>query len=253
MFSRISALAKITFHETLRKKPLITLLIFSFIFIGSLQLLLLLKPEIQIKVMEGIGLRSLVVFGILLAIYLGASLLSTGEKRKLYSLLPLPLRRGEVIIGKFIGGALALLVLFILMAIVFISVIGLRKFFNILTLKALLLIIWEIFLLFSLSLMFSIITTIFLNISLSLFISIMGNLSAYLKSIGEKSDNLLLIFFARLFYYLIPHLDNFNVTSRVIAKQNIPLTLILKNIAYGVSYIAIFLGISVYLFSKKEV
>jgi len=246
-------LAKVTCRETLRKKPLIILFIASLIFIGSAQLFFLLKAGIPLKTMQAVWLKSLIGFSTLLAVYLGACLLFAEEgKNKLYSLLSLPVRRGEIVIGKFIGGAVALLLLLLLMGIVFIAVTGLKQFSSLLIWQAVLLASWEMLLVFSLSLMLSTLATPLLNISLSLFVSLAGNISASLKFLGNQIDNLVVSFLAKIFYYFVPHLHRFDITSNVIAGEEVTFSLIWKDLAYGFYYMALFLTIGIILFSRKE-
>ncbi|NOZ64779.1 MAG: ABC transporter permease [Caldiserica bacterium] len=253
MFRRVATLAKITLQESLRKKPLIILFVASLIFISSAQLSSLLISGIPVKKMQAVWLRSLIGFSTLLAVYLGACLLFTREgKKKLYSLLSLPVRRGEIVIGKFIGGAIALLFLLLLMGVVFIAVTGLKQFSYLLIWQAILLAFWEILLIFSLSLMLSTLVTPLLNISISLFVSLASNISVFLKALSSQVDNALLSFLVKILYYFIPHLNRFDITSNMIAGEGVTFSLVLKNLAYGFYYMALFLTIGIILFAKKE-
>lgn len=114
---RIYAIALNTFREAVRDRVLIGVLGFA----GAVLLFTLALAELslhqQLRVVQDLGLASISLFSVLVAVFLGASLLYKEIERKtLYVILPKPIRRSEFLLGKYFGICLT--------AFVFIAMMG---------------------------------------------------------------------------------------------------------------------------------
>jgi len=242
------------FQEAIRRKIVEVLIVFSIVFIGSVHLLATFTPEEQIKLIQDVGLGGMAIFGALIAIFLGMSFIPQEvDKRTIYPLLSMPVRRGEVVVGKFLGGVFSLTLILGLMTAVFFIVLAFQHFFNPLILKAVLLLWVELVLLLAIAIMFSTFASSTISAAFTLFMYITGHLMSYLKFLGEESEAVSTKIMALIFYYLLPNLENFNVVSKAVNKQAIPLGLVGSALLYGLTYIIIFLLISIVIFSRKEV
>jgi ABC-type transport system involved in multi-copper enzyme maturation permease subunit len=108
---RILAVAANAFRESVRERVLYNLVFFAILMTLSGVLLREMSIRQDQKIIKDLGLASIEVFGILIALFVGVSLVSKEiEKRSLYPLLAKPLGRGEFLIGRFVGLGLTLLV-----------------------------------------------------------------------------------------------------------------------------------------------
>src|SRR5690242_15125454 len=102
--SPITAVALNTFREAVRDRVLYNLVAFAVILIASALLFGQISIGIQKIILINLGLTSISIFGLLISIFLGIGLVyKEVDKKSLYALLSKPLRRGEFIVGKFLG------------------------------------------------------------------------------------------------------------------------------------------------------
>ena len=104
MFGRIWAIAINTFREAVRDRVLLGVLgAASAVLLFSLALAELSLNQ-QRRVVLDVGLASISLFSVVMAVFLGSSLLYKEiERRTLYVILPKPIRRHEFLIGKYFG------------------------------------------------------------------------------------------------------------------------------------------------------
>jgi Cu-processing system permease protein len=108
---RLVAVAANTFRESVRERVLYNLVFFAILMMASGVLLRDLSVRQEHKIVKDVGLASMEVFGILIALFLGVALLTRDiERRSLYPLLAKPLTRDELLVGKFLGLVFTLLV-----------------------------------------------------------------------------------------------------------------------------------------------
>ncbi|WP_437588831.1 ABC transporter permease [Sorangium sp. So ce1000] len=111
MFGRISAIALNTYRESLRARILIGLagvafaVAFYSIIVGAYTL------RNGARVVSDLGVASISLFGIAVAVIIGAtSLYRELEQKTIFPILARPLRRGEYLVGKYLGTLLTLAV-----------------------------------------------------------------------------------------------------------------------------------------------
>lgn len=101
---RIWAIALNTFREAVRDRVLYGVVGFG----AVVQLFALALAELalneQARVVRDVGLASVSLFSVIVAVFLGSSLLYKEIERKtLYVILPKPIRRDELLLGKYLG------------------------------------------------------------------------------------------------------------------------------------------------------
>jgi Cu-processing system permease protein len=107
--NRIGAVAANTFRESVRERVFYNLLVFALLMILSGLLLARLSIRQHEKIIKDVGLASVDVFGTMIALFMGVSLVNKEiERRSLFPLLAKPLRREEFFLGKFVGLGLTL-------------------------------------------------------------------------------------------------------------------------------------------------
>jgi ABC-type transport system involved in multi-copper enzyme maturation permease subunit len=113
----VLAVAANAFRESVRERVLYNLVFFAILMTLSGLLLREMSIRQDEKLIKDLGLASIEIFGILIALFVGVSLVSKEiEKRSLYPLLAKPLGRGEFLVGRFLGLGLTLLVNVVTMA-----------------------------------------------------------------------------------------------------------------------------------------
>ncbi|MBM4388818.1 MAG: ABC transporter permease, partial [Deltaproteobacteria bacterium] len=102
---RTYAIAYNTFIEAVRNRAFITLLILAVLFVVfSIALSGLAVADQQIRVLKDFGLFSVSTLSIIISIVMGSILIYKEiEKKTFYVILTKPIRRLEVIIGKYFG------------------------------------------------------------------------------------------------------------------------------------------------------
>ncbi len=101
---RVWAIAINTFREAVRDKVLYGVLGFAVAVLLFTLALAELSLHQQRRVVHDIGLASISLFSVVIAIFLGSSLLYKEIERKtLYVILPKPIRRHEFLFGKYLG------------------------------------------------------------------------------------------------------------------------------------------------------
>src|SRR3972149_3044320 len=210
------AIAINTFKEAIRDKILYNLLFFALLMIGASLLLATLTVGEQSKIIIDIGLASINIFGVLIAVFLGVGL---------YLVL---------ISNKLSWGHSIFNVNFDIWKAIYLILIELM-------------VITAIALLFSTFSSSSTLSAIF-----SIAIYLIGHLTEELKLIGDNLQNFILKETINLFYYLLPNFDNFNVKGRVAYGLEVSGTYLSLVTLYGISYIAVMLFLSGMIFQKRD-
>ena len=96
LVSKVGFIALNTYRETVRDKVLYNLVLFAVLMISSSYVLGKISVYQEIKIIKDLGLASISIFGMVIAIFIGIGLVSKEmDKKTLYSLLPKPITRGS--------------------------------------------------------------------------------------------------------------------------------------------------------------
>lgn len=262
----IRAIAINTFKEAIRDKILYNLLIFTLIIIIASVLVGRLTIGQDQRVIKDIGLASISLFGMLIATFVGTSLVHKEiQKKTIYTILSKPIKRSQFILGKYCGLLLTISVNLLIMAIVLYAVLVLHNLLfakNIygystsigylaLT-KAVGLIFFELILITSIAILFSTISSPTLSIFFTLGFYVIGHLTTDLKEFGAGSKS---VFLDRLFsicYYILPNLENFNIRAEMVRDMSMNAEFIIYAVGYGIIYMIAVLLVSILSMEKKE-
>lgn len=250
---KILAIGLNVFREAIRDKILYNLLFFSLIMISSAGLLSTLTVGERMKIIIDIGLAGMNIFGVLIAIFLGISLVSKEiDKRTIYTILSKPIHRSQFLLGKYTGLSITLLVNMIVMSMVFFATLWLMgERFSSDVFIPMGMIYLELLVIVAVSLFFSTFTTATLSAIFTIAIYVIGHLAGDLMGLAKKasvSSQWLL----RMVYYIVPNLENFNYKGYASHFISIPESMILFSTLYGFMYIILLLGASVTIFQYRE-
>jgi ABC-type transport system involved in multi-copper enzyme maturation permease subunit len=254
---RIGAVALNTFREAVRDRVLYNLVFFALLMIAAAIVVGQISIGIEEIVIASLGLSAISLIGLLIAVFIGVSLVSKEmDKRTLYALLAKPVRRWEFLLGKFGGLVVTLAVNTAAMAVgLFLALLYVKHSLeraDTILLVAVYFIWLKLALVVALALLFSCATTPLLAILYTgglyiagLFVSQMRNLHG-----GTMSPGLAAIM--RRLSYLLPNFDNFDVMAMAAHGRAVPGALILSNTIYAVVYCAIVLAAAAVVFSKRD-
>jgi hypothetical protein len=120
MIGRIIIIARNTLLEAVRQKVLNVLLLFGIVMIGASSYFSQVAIDQQIKFVKDFGCGAIGLIGVFIAILSVAQLLPQElHNRTIYTILAKPVRRGEFLLGKFLGVVLLLTLSVAVMSIVF--------------------------------------------------------------------------------------------------------------------------------------
>lgn len=252
--NRITVIALNTFREALRDKILYNLVFFGLLLIGSSILLGALTMGERAKIIQDIGLASINLFGVLIAIFVGIGLVSKEiEKRTIYSIIAKPIPRYQFLLGKYAGLSLTLFVnVSIMVAGFFLTLLVGQAGLEPALLKAIGLIFMELLVITAVAVMFSTFTTPTLSAIFTVAIYVIGHLTSDLRVLGGKLHNDLAKAVLDGFYYTLPNLETFNVKGPAVHGMPIEPIYLITAVAYGATYGAVILILACVIFQCRD-
>lgn len=250
---KILSIAFNTFRENLRDKLLYNLLVFALLMIGSSLLLMRLTLGEFHRLLLDVGLGSINIFGVLIAIFVGIGLVSKEiEKKTIYTIVSKPVARYEFLLGKY-GGLL--LTLFVNMAIMVIGLFAVLFVQDVpihpVLFKALGTIFLEFMVVTAVALLFSTFTTATLSAIFTLAIYVIGHLTPDLKTFGQKMDTVGRNVLETL-YYVLPNLERFNLKGHVTHNIAVSASDLALIAAYGLAYTTLVLVLASVIFQRRD-
>jgi ABC-type transport system involved in multi-copper enzyme maturation permease subunit len=250
---KVLSIALNTFRENLRDKLLYNLLIFALLMIGSSLLLMRLTLGEFHRLLLDIGLGSVNIFSVLIAIFVGIGLVSKEiDKKTIYTIVSKPVARFEFLLGKFFGLTITLLVNMLIMTAGLLAVLMAQSVpIEAVLFKAIGLILLECMVVTAVALLCSTFTSATLSAIFTLAIYVIGHLTADLKTFGQKMDGLGRSVLEGM-YYLLPNLERFNLKGNVTHHIDVPLNDLVLIVAYGMAYAAFLLLLASVIFQRRD-
>ena len=254
---RVRTIALNTFRESVRDRVLYNLILFVLILVAASVFVSDLSLDMESQFTAALGLSAMLVFGALIAIFIGVGLVYKEiDKRTIYNLLSKPVHRHEFIIGKYAGLCLTLLVNTAVMVLgtelALWYVNGKLVPLQSAVLAASFLVFCELALLVAVALMFSSFTTPLLAALFSFAIYLIGHFSKDLLEMARLSNSSLTRAILTTLYYLLPNLSNFGFITEASHGRIVPLKMIVSATIYGIVYIGILLSATVLIFHKRN-
>jgi ABC-type transport system involved in multi-copper enzyme maturation permease subunit len=250
---KIIAIARNTFRETVRDKIFYNLLIFYIAMVSISILLGGLSIGEDEKIIKDVGLSGLSVFGALITIFIGISLVNREmDRRTVNTVLSKPVSRAEFIVGKFAGLSTLVAVNIALMTLCLLLVLyGVTGKFEASLFLPLPFLFLEFLLLSALAIMFSSLSTPTMSAIFTLAIYFLGHLSQELKDISTAGSSML-TGAASIVYHLIPNLESLNLREEVVHSLQVDWSMVLLSVLYALVYTALLLTLSVFIFSRRD-
>ena len=261
------AIAINVFRESVRDKVFYNLVFFAVLLIGASYLIGQLTAGQDIKIIKDLGLAATSLFGLFIAVFIGIGLVSKEvERRSIYSLLAKPVHRWQLLLGKYGGLVLTLVVNVTVMALALYAVLAYMRWgidpaveaawdapaLDPALLKAIVLIFVELTLVTAIALFFSTFSTPMLSAAFTVALTIAGHYSSDLRNFQDVLDSPTAQRVARGVYWLLPNLAQFDVKTAVVHGQRVAGSYIGYAVLYAALYTGMLLAISMLVFSRRD-
>lgn len=256
MISRLSAIAINTFREAVRDRVLYNLILFVLIMVASAPLFSAISIGLERLILVNMGLSSISLFGAFIAIFVGIGLVSKEIDRKtLYTILSRPTRRWEVILGKYLGLIMTLVVNTACMTAGFyIALAVLSKGLHpadAWPLTAIWFIVLQFLILTAITLLFSTFSSTVLSAIFAFALFVIGTFSEDLRNFAAASHGLTRVL-ATGAAYVVPNLAPLNVIAQVAHQQPVSGSLIFFNTVYALLYSGMVIAGAVLIFERRN-
>ena len=252
---RVFTIANNGFKEVIRDRILY--------FIGFFSLLLILAqriiPEIAAgtheKILLDVGIGAINILSIIVAIFVGTALINKEiEKRTLLMLIPKPISRAELILGKHLGLTAVLGVMVAIMMGIYLAMLSLSRIeyptTALITAGAYLLL--QLALIAAVAILFGVFTSSILATLLSFGVYLMGHFSEDLVELGKLSKNANIESLTTSLYLVLPNLSRLDLKNEAVYGLLPSPVELAGHAVYGLLYTALMLIISMMVFAQKE-
>jgi len=255
------------FRESVRDKVLYNLVLFAVLMMGASYFIGQLTAGQDVKIIKDLGLAATSIFGLFIAVFIGIGLVSKEvERRSIYSLLSKPIHRHHLILGKYLGLSLTLLVNVAIMTVALYAVLFYMQWgvdstvqrawdapaLDPRLLQAIVLIFVELMLVTGIALFFSTFSTPLLSAALTFGLVIVGHFSSDLRNLQDVVESSSAQWIARAVYWLLPNLAQFDVKAQVVHGQTVPGPYVAMAMGYAGMYVAMLLLIAGFVFSRRD-
>ena len=261
MIGRILALGLNTFREAVRNRVLYSLLLFAVALIVSTVALGQLSVHEELRVTRDLGLGGISLFGVLIAIFVGVNLVYKElDKKTVFSLVPKPIRRFELILGKFVGMTVTLAVQIAIMALVLWGVLRLQGAdYEPAVFRAIALTFLEVVVVTSIAILFSSFSSPFLSGAFTLGLFIIGRSAPDLRELVAKLEPGPPRSLAAASLHLVPDLHLFYVSGSMIDGRYVSVhgdfvawSYVAVAALYALGYIVCALTLASIFFSRRD-
>jgi ABC-type transport system involved in multi-copper enzyme maturation permease subunit len=265
--SATAAIALNVFRESVRDKVLYNLVLFAVLLIGASYVIGQITAGQDVKIIKDLGLSATSMFGVFIAVFIGIGLVSKEvERRSVYSLLAKPIKRSQMIAGKYAGLSLTLFVNVAVMTVAIYGVLAYMKWgvpaeverawdapaLDPSILKAIVLILMELMIVTAIALFFSTFSTPMLSAAFTFALFIVGHFSTDLRDFQRVIDSPAAAAVTRGLYWILPNLAQFDVKAQIVHGQPVPLGYIGVTGVYAAVYIGLLLVASMLVFSRRD-
>ena len=255
MISRLTAITLNTFREAVRDRVLYNLILFVLLLVASAPLFGQISIGMERLILVNVGLSSISLFGVIIAIFIGIGLVSKEmEKKTLYTILSRPVRRWEFIVGKYMGLIMTLVVNTALMTAGFYIALlitnGLHKS-DALLLVAIYFTVLQFLIVTALTVLFSTFSSPIFSAIFTFALFIIWTFAEDLKNFAAISKGAAKLL-ATAAAYVMPNFASLNVIAQTAHDQGIGGRLILFNTLYAVLYSASAVAAAVLIFDRRN-
>lgn len=242
-------------RDAARRKVFYVVFLFGLAVVALSPLLPTFELGLKISFLRDASISLTSLFGVILAIILSAGQVSGEVDRKtVYNVLSKPVSRFEYLLGKYLGVLVSLAAILIVMGLEIILLIYVRlNIFSPVVFQGIFAVFLEVAIISAFCICLSTVTSVPVNVlAVILFYVVTHIKTGFLhQKLVEGVKG-----FARVFtwaiYYLIPNLENYNISERVGYGHGATLHYTLRVTGYAVLWIVILFGIGYLLFKRRD-
>ena len=254
---RVRLVAWHVFKESVRDRVLFAIAAFALLLVAVSVLIGQITAGQDVKIIKDIGLATLELAGVLMAVFIGVGLVSREiERKSVYSLLAKPVHRWEFVLGKYLGlvGTIAVNVLLMTVALFVVLAVLEKSLPNPVLFKAVILILAELALLTAVALFFSTFSSSgILSAGLTLAVWVVGLFSEDLRGFSGVVNSPGLAAAVRTVGLMVPAFSAFDIKAEVVSgRPPVLWTYVAMTIAYAAVYGGALIGASMAIFSRRE-
>jgi ABC-2 type transport system permease protein len=241
--------------DAARRKVFYVVFLFGLAVVALSPLLPTFEMGARAQFLRDVSLSLTALFGVVLAVILSVGQIP-GEidRRTVYNVLSKPVSRLQYLAGKYLGIISALAGILAIMGIEVLVLIYVRLgIFTPVVFQG----VFAVFLESAVVAAFCLALSTFATVPVNIFAAILFYLVCHVKT-GFLHEKLVegATGFVRVFtwglYYMIPNLENFNLSLQVGYGGGVPATQMLRITAYAVMFIAVFLIIGYLVFRRRD-
>lgn len=255
IFNKIGFISYYTFKELFKSKILLNVF-----FVGlGLMVVTYVATEFTFGVPERValdfGLGMLSISTIAISLFLGVNLLSKEiESRTVYMIISRPVPRYAFILGKLTGLlGIQILNVLILSSMTLTSSLMLGGDISSLLLWAIFFIFIESILLLLVVVLTSLLTNNILAVLFSVILLLLGHSIKETQELSFVKATPALKWILDVYHFVLPAFHKLNLKDFVIYERSLPLTFLLPNFLYGLTYSLALLMFIIFIFNRKNI
>lgn len=252
MIQRLRVIALTSLRESLRSRLFLSLLIVYSLALLAIAIIAAGSLSGETRIYHDLAHLALSISGSMVALFIGVSLIATDIERKtLHLILARPVKRGELILGKFFGLAL-LLLLYNFAASLLYALVGAGGPDTVISFAGMLSmwLLWIEFLIVgAMGILFASLSNATTASVYGLLLFIVGRLGDSIRILSERSSSPLYRQLSQYIRTVIPDLTAFDLNPRL------PLPdagQFLSSIGYGLVWLIILLGLAMLAFRRRD-
>jgi ABC-type transport system involved in multi-copper enzyme maturation permease subunit len=243
-----------TFREIIRNKFFSLIAFLGIVFVLLSLIIDTLALGEARRVLIDFGLSFIELTGVAIILFLGGGMIAREiEGRTIYLMLSKPIPRGSIILGKFLGFALILLISLIIESIVLVVILAVKDYTpDAVFLMAILATYLKHLALLALILFFSTFVSPILALFVTLASYIIGHSGYAILEYAGLESSAITGFFAQVVLVLFPNLESLNIKNYVATGATIDLEMYGISFLIAIGYIIIILFLAKKLFEHKS-
>lgn len=253
--SPVVVIARQVLREAWRRRTLPVLALFGCAIIIASAFLSFFQLGTEIKFFKDVAIAVIFLFGAMATLVLVSTQLPGEiESRTIYNVLSKPIRRAQLVLGKFAGSIAAIGIAVAPMVAVLMFFMSVDQGGSLLEAAKAGYMLWLSFVVLS---AVALAIASFSSSIVCAALSVLVYVASYLKSAviayaGMVTFSRLAAGAAQAFYYLLPNFENFNVRMAVVHNQAVPWAYLFRTTLYAAAMSAFFLYLGTQVFEERE-
>ncbi|HVQ34928.1 MAG TPA: ABC transporter permease [Candidatus Bathyarchaeia archaeon] len=249
----IAAVALNTFREAIRDRVLYLILAVALAVVGGSRFVAMLTVGSEVKIVKDLGLAAVSIFGLLIAVFVGVSLVSKEiERRTVFTLLAQPVARWQFIAGKYAGLLLVLAANVVLVGGAVLAAVALMGESPLALVPAIVLILVELSVVAAFSVLFSSFTNPILAAVGTVAVYVAGHLSWSFDLLRKRVATAAARTLCDVLHAVLPNLDRLDVKADAVHGVAIPAGTFAAAAAYGAFYAIAVVVLACIVFERRE-